>query len=366
MIMNCYHLARPAIFKLEPEKAHELATSIGGFAAKIPGLHQLISSIHTTKSDKLEQSILNVSFKNPVGLAAGFDKKATLVDLIEMLGFGFLEVGSLSAKSATGNPKPRVFRLVEDQAIINRMGLNNPGIHTGLANLKHLRLNIPYGVNIAKTHNPDILGEKGFEDVVDSYKQACCTGSYTTLNVSCPNTREGKTFEDPEALEELLKRIAAHRDITPNTVPILVKFSSDSTLEALDQSVEIAQAHGIDGYVLCNTTTSRDGLKTSAKQIVEIGSGGLSGPLLKQKTAERVAFVYRKLQGEKPIIGVGGIDSAESAYQLIRSGASLVQLYTALIYQGPHLPKIINQGLLRLIERDGFNNISEAIGVDAR
>ncbi len=364
--MNPYLLIRKALFKLQPETAHEITTTLGCIAAKIPCLHHCLAGLYSHRSEKLEQRLFNRNFANPIGLSAGFDKKGTLVDLIEMLGFGFTEIGSLSASCASGNPKPRVFRLVEDESIINRMGLNNPGIIEGLANLRFQRLNIPYGINLVKTHDPSILGEKGIRDVLTSYKQACSRGTYITLNISCPNTTEGKTFEDPKSLEELLKVIYTHKNETTNAVPLLLKFSSDSSIEELKQSVEIATKYGVDGFILCNTTISRDGLQTSPSKLKEIGAGGLSGPLLTEKVIERIKCVYQLTNGEKPIIGVGGINSAQTAYKFIRAGASLLQLYTALVFHGPFLPSAINKGLTELLEKDSFNNISEAIGADAK
>ncbi len=364
--MSIYPFIRNILFKLDPENAHSISSLTGKIVSKTPVLNSALYKVFSVEDKSLVQNILGLEFKNPVGLAAGFDKEAKLVDFSHMMGFGFTEIGSLTALSSTGNQKPRLFRLIEDEAIINRMGLNNTSTKKALKNLDSQKLSIPYGVNIAKTHSPSILGKDGIRDIIDSYALANEKSNYVALNISCPNTKEGKTFEEIEALKELLEEIKIFLKENTKKSPLLIKLSSDCSLENLQKIIELSVSYDIDGFIMCNTSTTRENLITSPKKIKSIGPGGLSGKPLFKKSLKRVKKAYEILKGDKLIIGVGGISSAKDAYTFIKSGASLVQVYSSLIYKGPYLVKNINSKLIELIKEDGLENIKDAIGKDLK
>ena len=362
---------RPLLFKLEPETAHNFATSIAQISqaplvSKIPISKLLLAG---PNHPELELTVFDRSFRSPLGLAAGFDKHGNLAPTLEQLGFGFVEFGSITNCASNGNPLPRLFRLEDDKAIINRLGLNNPGPEKFLLNIEGFlksqstsrAIPMRVGINVAKTHSPSILGNEAIEDIQNCYKTISESGAFHVLNISCPNTKEGKTFEDEIALADLLDVVNATR---PNSIPLLVKFSSDLELEQIDSLLKICDARNISGYVLSNTSSKRANLKTSQNRIQSIGAGGLSGPPIFEKSLANLAHLGKTLGGSKVLIGLGGIDSATKAYQYIKAGASLVEIYTALIYHGPGIVRSINSGLVGLLKQDGFSNISEAIGAD--
>ena len=336
--------------------------------AAVPGI---VRGAFRVEDARLAQTLWGLRFENPVGLAAGFDKNAARVPFWAALGFGFAEVGSVSALPSAGNPKPRAFRLPADRALVNRMGLNNDGAEAVAARLGALDRpdGFVVGVNVAKTHSPDILGEAGVEDFRRSVRALTPHADYLAINVSCPNTAEGKTFETPEALDALLGAVLAEARCTEPTPPVLVKWSPPATsgvdTRAVDELVRIALDHGVDGFIATNTASDRDGLRTGADRLGEIGNGGLSGRPLAARALSLTRHLYRTTEGLVPIIGVGGVDGPEAAYARVRAGASLVQLYTGLVYEGPGLVKRINQGLLRLLDRNGIGSLTEAVGADA-
>jgi dihydroorotate dehydrogenase len=311
-----------------------------------------------------------LTFRSPVGLAAGFDKNAEGVPLWAALGLGFAEVGSVTAQPSAGNPMPRAFRLERDRALVNRMGLNNDGaeaIARRLATEKRPP-GFVVGVNVAKTHDPAILGEVAVEDFRASVRLLLPHADFLVLNVSCPNTAEGKTFEEPAALDTLLVAVMAERARQASSVPVLVKLSpppSPTDPGCTDELVAVARAHGVEGFVAVNTASDRAGVTADAATLEEIGRGGLSGRPLAARATALVRRLYRLTGGTLPVIGVGGVDSAEAAYEKVRAGASLVELYTGLVYEGPGLPARIARGLLRLLDRDGLATLSEAVGKDA-
>jgi dihydroorotate dehydrogenase len=319
----------------------------------------------------LAQTVWGLPFRSPVGLAAGFDKNARLVRFWEALGFGWVDVGSVSNEAAPGNPRPRAFRLPEDGALVNRMGLNNDGAAAVAARLAG-RARVPgfvVSVNVAKTHRTDasaLAGAAGIEDVRQAVAWLLPIADVLTVNVSCPNTADGKTFETPEALDALLGAVAGERDAFATggrRVPLLVKLSPDAT--DVPGLVAVALGHGADGFVATNTASGRDGLRTGAGEIARIGRGGLSGRPLASRALAMTRALYRETGGRVPLVGVGGIDSAEAAYARIRAGASLVQLYTALVYEGPGVVRAVTRGLAERLDRDGFGSVAEAVGVDA-
>ncbi len=348
-------LVRPILFQMEPEKAHSLVQEAGKILQSLPLAASFLGVNYNFKEETLHSRIppFACEFENPVGLAAGFDKNAELVPLFYALGFGFIEVGSLTAQPRKGNPKPRMFRLEATESLINCLGLPNYGAEVVARNIQETKerfpqlCNFPLGINIAKTHDPRISGNEAVQDFLYSFSKVGCLADYVTLNVSCPNTREGKLFENAAVLEELLPELAK---INYRQVPVLVKLSPHLGREELEKVLDAGARNGVSGYVIANT------IKTE--------QGGLSGPLLLEESREMVSLVHELTSGKTVIIGVGGINSAESAYRMIRAGASLVQLYTGLVYQGPGLVNKINQGLAGLLRRDGLKNVQEAVGVE--
>ena len=369
-----YRLARRLLFRLDAEAAHGLGMRAAALGQRVPGA---VGAVYRRRDPRLAQTLWGHRFANPVGLAAGFDKNAALVRFWPAMGFGFAEVGSVSARASAGNARPRAFRLPADGALVNRMGLNNDGAAAVAARLAATP-RVPgfvLGVNVAKTHSPGILGDAGIADFRESVRHLAPHADVLVLNVSCPNTAEGKTFESPDALDALL---AAVRDelgageagrATPGAEapPLLVKLSPPPTAGvdagALGETLAVCLAHGVDGLVATNTASDRDGLRSGGLE--RIGAGGLSGRPLRARAEALVRHLYRETEGRVPIIGVGGVDSAEAAYRRIRLGASLVELYTGLVYEGPALVRRIVRGLGRALERDGLGSIADAVGLDA-
>ena len=352
-------LAKPLFFKIDPEVTHDLMTNIGvilggNFITRI-----LTSLLFNYKNKKLRVNVKGIEFPNPVGLAAGFDKNAKLVDLIPSVGFGFEEIGSVTANPCKGNPRPRVFRLPKDNALIINYGLCNEGVEKVVDKLKGKKFKIPIGVSIAKTNDSAIKGDASVEDYYKSFYFAKHIGDYITINISCPNSGDGRSFEDPVLLEKLLKKIGKTNKVT------FLKLSPDLPKERLDKIISLGSKYKIAGFVLTNLTHDRSKLKTS-REFLENKKGGISGEPVKNKSCDILKYVYKKTKGKFILISVGGIFTAEDAYERIKNGASLVQLITGMIYKGPAVIKHINTGLVRLLERDGYNSITEAIGADVK
>ncbi len=357
MIYNS--LVKKLLFQLDAEKAHSITHRLAQTATKSTALKTLARSCYNYQSPKLSQQIWGLTFRNPIGLAAGFDKNGEIPEIMEALGFGFVEIGSITANPNTGNPKPRAFRLPKDRAIINRMGLNNDGAQTIIKRLKNKKLSIPLGINIAKTHDPTIMGDAAIQDYVHSFNHAKKVADYITVNISCPNTSSGKTFEDPSALDELLSALKIRDDA--RVVPTTVKFSSDLTKDQLLELLEICETYRIHGYVACNTSSSRDGLQTDKAKLKEIGQGGLSGPPITPKSVKIIEWISEATKGQKPIIGVGGIDNFNTALKMLLAGADLLQVYTGLIYEGPALVKSINRQLLHELNALNIKSIHQLV-----
>ena len=362
---------RPLLFRMDAERAHTLSLWGARLAQGVAA--SWVASRFDFSDERLAQTMWGLSFPNPLGLAAGADKNGKAIRFWEAIGFGFVEIGSVSAQPCGGNPKPRAFRLPDDEAIINRMGLNNEGADAVARRLDkgEASRQRPLGVNLAKTHDPSIEGDAARADFVASFRTLAPHADYVVLNVSCPNTHEGKTFEDTDTLDALLTTIRNEQSRSPaHDVPLLVKVSppvSDKVTydSQLDGIVEVASAYDIDGYIATNTASDRQGLTTDADRLDAIGNGGLSGKPLEQRALHWVRHLYRRTDGAAPIIGVGGIHDADSAYARIRAGASLLQIYTALVYSGPGLVQRINRGLAERLAADGFASLSAAVGVDA-
>jgi len=340
-----YGLIKPILFRLDPERAHHLTTSLLVFASKIPLLRQLIARLFRLDNSALERTLWGLRFKNPVGLAAGFDKDGKYIDAMSLLGFGFIEVGTVTPKPQVGNPKPRLFRLIEDEAIINRMGFNNEGVDFLVERLKRLKKHdLIVGGNIGK--NKDTPLERAHEDYEICFKKLYYYVDYFVVNVSSPNTPGLRSLQEREPLTKILNSLLVYRDAQTVRRPILLKIAPDLNEDLLKDVIDIVQELRIEGIISSNTTISRSPLIASANRINEIGNGGLSGAPLLEKS-NQILKQIKSLAPELPIIGVGGIDSAETAAQKIELGAGLIQIYSGLIYKGPFLIKTIKRALSR-------------------
>ncbi len=366
-----YPALRPLLFRLDAEAAHGAGSAAARLGQRVPAAVRALVGVDAEAA--LAQTLWGLTFRSPVGLAAGFDKNARLVRFWEALGLGWADVGSVTNEAAPGNARPRAFRLPDDGALVNRMGLNNDGAGAVAARLA-ARRPVPgfvVSVNVAKTHRADpsgLAGAAGIEDVRQATHRLLPVADVLTVNVSCPNTADGKTFETPRALDDLLAAVARERDQFADVpggrrVPLLVKLSPDA--ETVPELVAVALAHGVDGLVATNTASGRDGLATDAATLDHIGRGGLSGRPLATRALAMTRVLFRETSGRVPVVGVGGIDSADAAYARIRAGASLVQLYTALVYEGPGVVRAITRGLAERLDRDGFASVTEAVGADA-
>lgn len=342
-------LLRPWLFRMDAETAHHTVFNQLKKLQNSDAFLQLVSEIAAVKSPSLQVTTSGLTFPNPVGLAAGFDKNAELLPGLAAIGFGFLEIGSITARQNDGNPRPRMFRLPADKALINRMGLNNEGAAAICERLKKRSLSIPVGVNIAKTPGIHKNTDASIQDYVTSFKLAVETADYITLNISCPNTGDGKSFEDPDLFRKLLDNVLPHR--VPY-IPVFVKFSADTSDSELEKLIEISEAFKVNGYVAVNTSSFRNGLNTAPERIEKIGNGGLSGKPLRSTAESRVSFIRDRIAPHKTLISVGGIAKGEDALKRLESGANLIQLYTALVYEGPQLPGKINAFLKASFQRD--------------
>jgi dihydroorotate dehydrogenase len=336
---------RPIFFLFDPEKVHHFTFILLKITGKIPGMKSLLRLMFTYEKQSLEREVFGLKFKNPVGLAAGFDKDAKLVDELATLGFGFIEIGTLTPKPQPGNDKPRLFRLKEDGAIINRMGFNNGGVDEAVARLRKINSKILIGGNIGK--NKFTPNEKAVNDYVSSFESLFDVVDYFVVNVSSPNTPNLRALQDKEPLQQLLTSIQIQNDKKGNPKPILLKIAPDLTTEQLDDIVEIVQEIKLDGLIATNTTIDRSGLNTATDRIEEIGAGGLSGKPVRDRSNEVIKYLRNELGKDFPIIGVGGIMTPQDAVDKMKAGATLLQIYTGFVYEGPAFVKRINKALSR-------------------
>ncbi|MBL3656694.1 quinone-dependent dihydroorotate dehydrogenase [Fulvivirga sediminis] len=341
-------LIRPLLFKADPEKVHHSTFSLLKKLSPLPGVKGIWRSMFCYEHQSLERELFGIRFKNPVGLAAGFDKDAKIIDELACLGFGHIEIGTVTPKGQPGNDKPRLFRLPQDKAIINRMGFNNDGAIAAVERLKKRKSDVIVGGNIGK--NKVTPNEKAFEDYEYCFETLYPVVDYFTLNVSSPNTPNLRELQDKEPLTKLLKAVINLNLTKEKPKPILLKIAPDLTEGQLEDIVDIVKEVQLDGLIAHNTTISREGLKTSQKLVEEIGAGGLSGKPLTQRSTQILRFLRGKLGQEFPIISVGGIMSAQDALEKIDAGASLIQVYTGFIYEGPALIKQINKVLVSRVK----------------
>jgi len=350
--MGPYDLAKPVLFRLPPETAHSL---VHGVLRGLQGTRgeSLLASRYRVDDPRLAVDAFDCSFPTPVGVAAGFDKNAHAPGPLAALGFGHVEVGGVTAERQPGNPRPRLFRLPEDEALINRMGFNNDGADEIGRRLDELELpDVPVGINIGKSKTTPLT--EAPEDYAYTYEQVAETGDYFVVNVSSPNTPGLRELQDRGPLVDILSALQ-----DAGAEPLLVKLSPDLTEAATDDALAVVRDLDLDGVIAVNTTTERPASLRSPEQAEE---GGLSGKPLERRATERIRYVAERV--DVPVVGVGGVASAEGAYRKLRAGASVVQLYTALVYEGPGLARDINAGLPELLERDGFDTVEDAIGAD--
>jgi dihydroorotate dehydrogenase len=357
-------LLKPALFRLDAEAAHHLTLGVLGAASRVPLWPALARNVTAPPEPRLTQTLWGRSLASPLGLAAGLDKNAGAVPAFSALGFGFLEVGTVTPLAQPGNARPRLFRLPADEALINRMGFNNAGagaMHARLAALSER--SAPVWVNIGKNKNTP--NEAAAEDYLKCVRVLQGVADAFVVNVSSPNTPGLRALQAADDLAALVRAVLAEVELgrvrTLNRPPVLVKLAPDLHPADFEASVNAVLDAGADGLIISNTTLSRDGLTHGNRA----EAGGLSGRPLTGRSTGLVRETYRLTRGQVPIVGVGGIFSAGDAYAKIRAGASLVEVYTALVYEGPGLPARLNRGLTRLLARDGLGNVAEAVGVDA-
>jgi len=348
-------------FLFDAEKVHDFIIKFGKLLGSNSITRFKTRLLFNFEDKKLEQNIWGINFKNPVGLAAGFDKNGYLIDILPNVGFGFIEIGSITGEKCEGNEKPRLWRLIKSKALVVNYGLTNNGCEEISERLKSKKCKIPLGISIAKTNSKECAETiKGIKDYVKATKKFSNIGDYFTINISCPNAFGGQPFHEKSKLNLLLNEI----DKIKTSKPILLKISCDLSFKDIDNIIEVSSRHRVHGFVLTNLTKKRDNKKILDDNIPYIGS--ISGKVVEDLSNKVIEYVYKKTKGKYVIIGVGGIFSTEDAYKKIRLGASLVQLITGMIYEGPQLISEINRGLVKLLKKDSFKDISEAVGVDSK
>ena len=337
-------LIRPILFRFDPEKIHHFTFDSIRFINKIPGMAGFLKAKYTVNDPRLEREVFGLKFKNPVGLAAGLDKDATLYKELSNCGFGFIEIGTLTPKPQPGNPKTRLFRLREDSALINRMGFNNGGVTEAVERLKKNpkgKRHVLIGGNIGK--NKVTPNEEAVRDYEICFDALYDYVDYFVVNVSSPNTPNLRELQDKEPLTKLLQTLQTKNTSKPKQKPILLKIAPDLTDEQLLDIIDIVTTTKIAGVIATNTTISREGLQSENKKEM----GGLSGKPLTKRSTEVIRFLSEKSNKSFPIIGVGGIHTPEDAIEKLEAGASLIQLYTGFVYEGPELVKAINKKILQ-------------------
>ncbi|AHZ22915.1 quinone-dependent dihydroorotate dehydrogenase [Haloferax mediterranei ATCC 33500] len=350
--MNPYALAKPLLFSLPPETAHG---TIHGLLTTVRGtpIESLLERRYRVDDPRLTTSAFGLEFPNPVGVAAGFDKNAEVPTVLAALGFGHVEVGGVTAKPQTGNPRPRMFRLPEDNGLINRMGLNNEGADAVGARLSAgPHPDIPVGVNLALSEVTPT--EEAPEDYRYTYERVADGADYFVVNVSCPNSEGFRDLQNRDSLEAILGTL-----VDAGADPLLVKLSPDLPDPAVEDALDVVDELDLDGIIASNTTTSRPDSLQNPNQAER---GGLSGKPIESEATEMVRFIAERT--DVPIVGVGGVSDTESAYRKIRAGASMVQLYTGMVYEGPSIARDINRGLVERLEQDGFDSVEDAVGAD--
>jgi dihydroorotate dehydrogenase len=344
-----YKIIRSFLFLFDPEKVHYATARMIKITLAIPGMKWVWKKRFKVYDSRLKRELFGITFDNPVGLAAGFDKNASMYNNLSHCGFGFIEIGTVTPLAQPGNEKPRLFRLKQDSAIINRMGFNNDGVQNAVKNLKKRKTNIVIGGNIGK--NKVTPNEEATSDYVKSFDALFQYVDYFVVNVSSPNTPNLRELQEKEPLKELLQTLQQRNSEKAESKPILLKIAPDLTDEQLDDIIEIVMEINLDGVIATNTTISRENLLTNKAVVDNVGAGGVSGKPVAKRSTEVIKYLSKKSNKGFPIIGVGGIHSAADALEKLNAGADLVQIYTGFIYEGPGLVKRINQALLKEMSR---------------
>lgn len=358
-------ILKPIFFRFDPERIHDFFVWFGELLGSNPLTRWIVAVGCDYEHPSLATRVAGIDFKNPIGLGAGFDKDARLTKIMPSVGFGFMEVGAITQFPYEGNRGLRCVRLPADRSLIVYYGLKNTGAAAIGRRLKKMAFAFPVGINIAKTNRADICGEKSVEDYVATYRMLSHHFSYVTLNVSCPNTQDGVLFQDPAMLEALLAAIGKEKKMCP----IFLKISAHLSVAEVDAILAVVERHPfIDGFVVANLAKDRGmlHLRSPKAALDAIPDGGISGAPMRALSTEMIRHIYRATSGKYILIGLGGVFTAEDAYEKIRAGASLVQLVTGLIYEGPMVVKRINRGLAELLKRDGYAHVADAVGVDAQ
>lgn len=350
---------KPIFFHQDPENVHDKMTTVGKFLGKFSATRWLTRKMFSYSHPKLEQTILGIDFKNPVGLSAGFDKNAELTQILPEVGFGYAEIGSVTGEYCPGNARPRLWRIPTEQSLLVYYGLKNDGSEAISKRLSGKKFKIPIGASVAMTNcQGNCNVESAVLDFAKAFRNMEPVSDYITVNISCPNTFSGQPFIIPENLEKLFIEL----DKIPTTKPVFIKLSPDIDSAQIDQILEVISHHRVHGIICTNLTKKRDTDKIKKLDIPAVG--GMSGKLVDELADKLLAEVYKKTKGKYVLIASGGIFTAEDAYRKIKLGANLLQLITGMIYRGPQVISEINFGLVKLLKRDGYKNISEAVGVE--
>ena len=356
------HLAKPIFFRRDPESVHDAVVRFGKTLGRVTLTRRAVAFLFHYAHNMLEQDILGIHFENPIGLTAGFDKNAELTRIVPAVGFGFAEVGSITGEPCEGNPKPRLWRLPKSQGLMVYYGLKNDGCEAIARRLAGERFEIPIGISVAKTNSPATVDvQTGIADYHKAFKTLEPHADYLTVNISCPNAFGGEPFTAPERLEMLLSNL----DTIQTAKPVFLKLPVDLGNTSMDALVAVAERHRVHGLILANLTKRRDHPTIDQTEVHGLDRGGISGKPMYDLANELLTHLFQTVGSRFVLIGSGGVFSAEDAYEKIRRGASLIQLATGMIFQGPQLIGEINRGLVALLKRDGFSHIREAIGSES-
>lgn len=357
------YVLKPFFFRQDPEDVHDRMTAVGEWLGKCAVGRAVTAASFRYRHPMLEQTILGIRFPNPVGLTAGFDKDARMTRIMPSVGFGFEEIGSVTGEPCEGNPKPRLWRLPKSQGLVVYYGLKNDGAEAISGRLRNERFEIPIGISVAKTNSPATVEvAAGLADYEKAFRAFLDIGDYFTLNVSCPNAFGGEPFGTPERLELLLSAI----DRIETKKPVFVKLQADLSTAELDALVAVMERHRVHGVILTNLTKRRDRPTIVPEEIKNVPKGGISGKPVFDPSNDLISHLYRTKGKRFVIIGSGGVFTAEDAYEKIRRGASLIQLATGMIFRGPQTIGEINRGIVKLLRRDGYSNIADAVGAASR
>ncbi len=362
-------IIRPILYRFSPDTIHPIVATGSELAARTPVVGHTLRRVLRVQSPALRTTVDGVQYENPIGLSAGFDKDGKNLHFAYTFGFGFMEVGSVTKRPYRGNPKPWARRLVHNESLVVNYGLKSQGVHRVAQRLAQTHVPMPYGVSIAKSNQPDCIGQVAITDYVDTYIQLKEVGAYATINLSCPNTADGTPFSNPQALEPLLHALHAAREQHGITKPTYLKISPETSDAELERIIALTERYGMQGLVIGNLLKDKERARALLPRPQEYNPawpGSLSGAPIRNLATDCIRRAYQRTQGKLTIIGTGGIFTGDHAYEKIRAGANLVQLITGFIFGGPTTIRNVNRQLLELLKRDGFSNVSQAVGADYR